>query len=107
MIDAEIWYEADQATRWRQSQVQGFLYDTNDPKAKRHVIRDCTKPEGEQWLWENVDQTGERYEEIDKEQERLMEIYKIGIIIEEYERRASRQSIEERCKRDEVRASRR
>lgn len=52
-VSGEIVAMALNATDWHRSEIQTFLYEQEDG-TQRHVVRDCTKPAGEQVLWERV-----------------------------------------------------
>jgi hypothetical protein len=52
-ISGEIVAMALNATQWHRSEVQGFTYPHKDG-TQSHVVRDCTKPAGEQLIWQET-----------------------------------------------------
>lgn len=67
MVTGEIVAMALNATDWRRGQIQGFCYDLEDGR-QEHVLRDLTKPYGEQRVWREI----ARREDYDAAHKRMM-----------------------------------
>lgn len=86
LIIPEILVQAKEETADHCSQIQGFLYcKKGAEKAGQHVLRDCTKPHGDQVLWSKFAEAY-RYEETHREMELETEIAKSRIIAAQYDR---------------------
>jgi hypothetical protein len=83
-FDPELFVLAQKQTEWHRSQVQGFLYGPNAKNREgRHVIRDCTKPAGEQIIWSH-EGTADDYDRLHAKMEWVIAVETARITLERY-----------------------
>lgn len=84
-IDARRWVEAEKASGWEQSQIQGFFYSQRgkDNQEGFHIIRDLRKDAGSQKVWEMWGDA-ETYDECHRAMMAEIELRQVQIICDFY-----------------------
>lgn len=88
MKNCAKWIQAIDETADHRSEVQGFIYSSNDnsdsKRGGNHVLKDCAKPD-EKVIWESGYDDGKKYDEYSDELNKQADLYRVGLIAKRFE----------------------